>query len=124
MYKLYPTFSKLSNVVIFAIKGKHGVASVTEEYRTFKCSDDKEFEMSYYGPTGSGDGVNPVGCREFFSQHNINEKDIEHIQYQMSCFQEHVFSKKADERSETKNKLADRLYEIITTLCDAFQLSE
>jgi len=105
-------------------QGKHGVASVTEEYRTFKCSDDKEFEMTYNGPNGSGDGNDPVGCKRFFSQFSINQKEIENIQNQMNSFHEHIFSKNGDERSETRNKLADRLSKIITTLCAAFHLSE
>jgi hypothetical protein len=104
--------------------GKHGVTSVTEEYQKFKFPDDKEFEMLYFGPTGSGDGTNPIGCKGFFSRHDINQREIEVIKSQLSCFQEYIFSKKSNQRSETRNTLADRLFSVVTTLCNAFQLSE
>jgi hypothetical protein len=106
------------------VEGKNGVTSVTEEYQKFKCPDDKEFEILYFGPTGSGDGANPVGCREFFARHGITQKEIDLVRTQISCFQEYMFSKKSDERSETRNTLAERLFSVVTTLCTAFQLSE
>lgn len=106
-------------------EGKHGVTSTSEEYRKFKCSDDKEWEMNYYGPSGHGDGRNPVGCKGFFQTLDITLLEIETIQTQMGQFKEFMSSKRgADDRSQKRTSLSDSLFELVTKLCAAFKLSE
>ena len=36
------------------IEAKNWMSQATAEYKKFKCPDDKEFEVSYFGPTGNG----------------------------------------------------------------------
>lgn len=100
------------------------MTAATEEYRKFKCSDDKEFEMSYFGPTGSGDGRNPVGCKGFFQKLNCNVKEMDEVRSAVEMFQEYMSSKRSNDRDKKNSTLADRLYTLITALSAAFRLSE
>lgn len=105
--------------------GKNGVTSATQEYRKFKCPDDKEFEMGYFGPTGSGNGRSPVGCKGFFQRFKLEEKQIEEVISSVKQFQDHMSSKRGGNSKAKKNAtLADRLTDLITMLCSAFKLSE
>ena len=81
--------------------------------------------MDYYGPSGSGDGRNPIGCKGFFTKLNVDEKIIAHIKSQMSLLHEYMTSNRGGNQSaQRKSTLADRLKELVYTLCDAFKLSE
>ena len=112
------------NVFLHSL-GKNGETSASRDYRKFKFSDDKEFEMKYYGPTGHGDGRNPIGCKGFFQTLNVTPPEIENIQTQMGQFKEFMSSKRgADDGSQKTTSLSDSLFELVTKLCAAFKLSE
>ncbi len=105
--------------------GLNGVTKATEEYRKFKCSDDKEFEVRYFGPTGSGDGRNPVGCKGFFDLLGTTKKDIDLIEEQGERFNEYMQSQRGNTPTMQRiNTLSDRLNEFLKTICTAFRLSE
>jgi len=117
-------FCALTELTLFCtFPGRIGATAASEEYRKFKCSDDKEFEMKYFGPSGSGDGKNPIGCKGFFAKVNVEKKEVEHVEAQVGLFHEYMKSKRGGK--DQKNTIAaDRLYELVTTLCNAFKLSE
>ena len=101
------------------------MTSATQEYKQFKCPDEKEFEMAYYGPTGSGDGRNPMGCMRFFKLLDVSKSEVENIESQVSEFNSLMSSKRANgPEVEKRSTLTDRLNELVLTLCNAFKLSE
>jgi hypothetical protein len=81
--------------------------------------------MTYFGPSGSGDGRNPVGCKGFFRKLNSTEMEMDQIKSSAGLFQEFMSSKRGgNDRAKKNSTLADRLFEFIIILCSAFKLSE
>ncbi len=103
----------------------NGIAKATAEYKQFKCPDNKEWEVMYFGPNGSGLKGVPTGCGNFFNAINFRQKDVELLSSQIGLFDKYMTSKRGTgEASEKRSKLADRLVKFISDLCDAFRLSE
>lgn len=99
--------------------------AASEEYRKFKCPDDKEFELRYFGPTGVGDGKNPIGCKSYFDLLGTNTKEVKFIQSQLEQFNDYMQSKRGNNTEmQRNNTIAERLYDLLSTLCSAFRLSE
>ena len=47
-----------------------GAQKALAEWRKYRCSDDKEFDMNVAGPTGYGVRGKAVGCKPFFERLN------------------------------------------------------
>jgi hypothetical protein len=104
---------------------QNGVAKARVEYEKFKCPDNKEWEVMYFGPNGCGVRGEPIGCRNFFNTISFQEKDAELISSQIALFESYMTSKRGnDEGSQQRSKLADRIVKLVSGLCDAYRLSE
>jgi len=117
-------------------EGANGVTKATNEYQKFKCPDNKEWEVSYFGPFGNGSGGKPVGCHNFFREINFeNPCTNTHSskQHQTSCVDtytsqveifETFISSSRREASQQNSTLADRIVTFMNTICNAYRLSE
>ena len=47
-----------------------------EDYHRFRTPDEKEFEMTYHGPTGYGIGGKSIGCMRFFQNLNFSKEKL------------------------------------------------
>jgi hypothetical protein len=101
-----------------------GVTKAIDEYERFKSPDDKEFEVRYFGPTGSGDGKKPIGCQRFFESINISKDMIDLTVQNISDFMQFMNTKRGNPRADERRKLADRVCKLITMLCNSFNSPE
>lgn len=101
-----------------------GISKAIEEYERFKSPDDKEFEVRYFGPTGSGDGKKPIGCQRFFESINTTIEHITVTVENISDFMKFMNTKRGNPRADERRKLADRVCKLITMLCNAFKSPE
>ncbi len=102
-----------------------GATKATAEYVKFKCPDDKEWEVAYYGPSGYGDRGKPIGCQNFFQAINMGAKDVEESEENIEKFGQFISSQSRDDsESQEQRTLADRIVEFVTSLCQAYRLSE
>ena len=101
-----------------------GVTKATAEYEQYKCPDDKEWQVVYYGPNGYGLRGKPTGCKNFFDEVDIKDSDIDTYESYIGKFEQFASRFGNDEHSQTKSRLADRIIKFVSSLCGAFRLSE
>jgi Fanconi anemia group J protein len=101
-----------------------GISKAIEEYERFKSPDDKEFEVRYFGPTGSGDGKKPIGCQRFFESFKTTKELIDLTHQNISDFMKYMNTKRGNPRADERRKLADRVCKLIIMLCSAFKSPE
>ena len=127
---------------LFFKKVPNGVTNATAEYKKFKCADDKEFEVSYCGPTGSG-GVRgkPIGCKPFFDKLNFDSNRAKILK---TCIEEFENAASGspkrngddDENNDNNNnnteetqlrfhaKVLDGLVKLVVSFCEAHAFPE
>ncbi len=119
------TFLRDSKTMFENDRGPTGVTKAAIEYEKFKCPDNKEWEMKYFGPNGYGMRGKPTGCQDFFTALNLKKDHVDFLSSQAFLFEKYMGSKRgAGEVSDLVTKLADRIVKFINTLCTAFRLSE
>ena len=100
--------------------GKSGADAAILEWEKFKTPDDKEFEESYFGPTGNGVQRQAVGCRAFFDRINrLGFVENETLLHYVMELQNEFGGKDESETPDTENReanLIDRLTELISKL--------
>jgi hypothetical protein len=108
------------------IEVRNGISKATVEYTKFKCPDDKEFEVSYFGPTGAGVQGEPVGCKSFFEQIDFNTSQAECLSSSMDIFQKTVLGERNgdSEDSERNSVVIDSLTTLVKSFCEAIRLPE
>ena len=118
-------FLKDSKAMFENDRGQNTVTKATAEYQKFKCPDNKEWELKYFGPTGYGSQGKPIGCQNFFTAIGFTKLHVENLSLQANHFEKYMSSKRGSgEASQKRSKLADRTVKFINTLCTAFRLSE
>ena len=81
--------------------------------------------MTYFGPTGAGNGRNPVGCKGFFNKLQTSTEEMDMICSAANSFHDYINSKRgASSKAKKNSTLADRLHDLIMKLSSAFKLSE
>lgn len=104
-----------------------GVTKAAEEYERFKCSDDKQWEIMHFGPSGYGMKGIPIGCKNFFSEINMVEKDVEKYMEFIVTLEEYMSSKSGDlENAKTQDlmNMGERVVKFVSDLCVAFTSPE
>ena len=118
-------FLKDSKAMFEKDEGINGVTKATAEYNKFKCPDNKEWEVKYFGPNGSGIRGKPIGCNNFFSVIKLEEKDVKNYEIRIKKFEQYMSSQRGNGKvSQQRSRLADRIVRFVSNLCDAFRLSE
>lgn len=101
-----------------------GATRATEEYDKFKSPDDKEFEVRYFGPNGSGDGKKPIGCIRFFESVEVTKGSIDIILDHVSVLVQFMSSNRGNALADERRKLTDRLSKFMNMLCSALRNPE
>ena len=65
-----------------------------EEYQRFRTPDDKEFEMTYHGPTGYGIGGRSIGCMRFLQNLNFSKSFTLQRTYQLTVCCDNIIDQK------------------------------
>ena len=104
----------------------NGISKASSEYEKFKFSDDKEFEVSYFGPTGNGINGEPIGCKRFFEEIDFNTSKAESLSSCMDNFSRTFAGNRSDNRGdlERNNVILDGMTLLVKSFCEAMQLPE
>ena len=90
-------------------KGNKSAKKAIEEYLKFKTPDDKEFELSYDGPTGHGVLQKAVGCKPFFEKLGISKSDMERLYKYSQALESQLTSRNGQEDGpDVKNHSNDQ----------------
>ena len=101
-----------------------------EEYQRFRTPDDKEFEMTYHGPTGYGIGGKSIGCMRFFQNLNFSKEKLSQVNEFCHAFDSYVGGNTdADDHQSfieqrKGSTMATRVHELISKLLVASKKSE
>ena len=103
--------------------GNKGADAAIREWRKFHSLDDKEFEVTYDGPTGMGVGGKAVGCKPFFDRLQFRQGELEQVVAYAEALSEHVRSRSEEQGERSMNQM-DRLLELVAKFSAASQKPE
>jgi len=103
--------------------GNKGADAAIREWRKFHSPDDKEFEVTYDGPTGMGVGGKAVGCKPFFDRLQLRQGELEQVVAYAEALSEHVRGRSEDQGERSMNQM-DRLLELVVKFSAASQKAE
>ena len=103
--------------------GNKGADAAIREWRKFHSPDDKEFEVTYDGPTGTGVGGKAVGCKPFFDRIQLRHGELEQVVAYAEALSEHVRSRSEEQGERSMNQM-DRLLELVVKFAAASQKPE
>jgi hypothetical protein len=106
-----------SSLIKFISTGPSGARKAILDWEQFRTPDKKEFEESYYGPTGKGVNGKAIGCKSFFERINAfgfveNETLLQHATELLN----RIGGKDSPDVEKRESSLLDRLAELISKL--------
>ena len=103
--------------------GNNGAAAKIRDYQRYHTPDDKEFEVTYYGPTGYGLNGKPVGCKPFFDKFRTTSGD-KLVEYASAVESQLGGDKQTESSGGRSTALLDRLVEFVTKFSFAMKSPE
>lgn len=102
--------------------GPNGRVQAIAEYERFKTPDTKQFDVFFFGPTGSGVYRQPIGCKMFFDKIGFTETDAETIMKNSALFEQYMTSRSKD--TSTRRLLVDKLVSFVSGFVSAYKYPE
>lgn len=76
--------------------GNNGARKVLADWEKFHTPDSTEFDMTFDGPTGHGNGGKTVGCQTFFDKLSMTGEKAEVLRKQAEALVGYVRSRDGD----------------------------
>ncbi len=107
--------------------GKKGSAMALRDWEKFKTPDDKEFEVTFDGPTGKGHLGKCVGCLPFFEKLGLTKSDLDGLCTYVDAFEKFFRGREGNDGSTERDRistLVNRLTEFVYKLNAAIKTPE
>jgi len=107
--------------------GKKGADFALKEWEKFHTADDKEFEVTFDGPTGKGHLGKCVGCFPFFEKLGLKKQDLDGLCTYVDAFEKFFRGREGGDATTERDRistLVDRLSELVHKLNTAIQTPE